>query len=129
MVKKAKKEEVAVPVPKAEVAKPAKKSKPATPAAVVQEKPKKEEKKIEDVNMSDDEVKEDHDGGEESQTVKEKKENARRMLKAVKAFNAKIKTSIERKDIIRAVQALQGYYKKLKGESAKGTKQLLEVED
>ena len=66
MVKKAKKEEVAVPVPKPEVAKPAKQSKPATPAAVVQEKPKKEEKKIEDVNMSDDEVKEDHDGGEES---------------------------------------------------------------
>ena len=61
--------------------------------------------------------------------MKEKKENAKRMLKAVKAFNAKMKSSIERKDIIRAVQALQGYYKKLKGESAKGTKQLLEVED
>ncbi len=66
MVKKAKKEEVAVPVPKPEAAKPGKQSKPATPAAVAQEKPKKDEKKIEDVNMSDDEVKEDHDGGEES---------------------------------------------------------------
>lgn len=41
--------------------------------------------------------------------MKEKKENAKRMLKAVKAFNAKLKSSIEAKDIIRAVKALQGY--------------------
>lgn len=78
--------------------------------------------------MSDEEIKEDG-GDEESQTVREKKENARRMLKAVKAINAKLKSSIERKDITRAVQALQGYYKKLKAQSAAGTKQLLETED
>ena len=35
--------------------------------------------------------------------MKEKKENAKNMLKAVKAFNAKLKSSLERKDITRAV--------------------------
>lgn len=51
------------------------------------------------------------------------------MLKAVKGFNAKLKSSIERKDIIRAVQALLAYQKRVKQESAAGTKQLLEAED
>lgn len=59
----------------------------------------------------------------------EKKENARKMLKAVKAFNAKLKSSIERKDITRAVQALQAYFKKVKSTNAAGTKQLLEKDD
>ena len=86
---------------------------------------------VEDVKMTEDEaeVAENEGGAEETLTVKEKKENARKMLKAVKGFNAKLKSSIERKDIIRAVQALLAYQKRVKQESAAGTKQLLEAED
>jgi hypothetical protein len=51
------------------------------------------------------------------------------MLKAVKMFNSKLKSSIERKDIVRAVQALQVYHKKVKSQGAAGTKNLLEAED
>jgi len=65
----------------------------------------------------------------DSITIKQKKENAKKMLSAVKKFNAKLKSSIERKQIVKAVNALQGYYKKLKGEGAKATKNLLEAED
>lgn len=59
----------------------------------------------------------------------EKKENALKMLKAVKAFNAKLRSSIERKDITRAVKALQAYFKQVKSTNAAGTKQLLEKDD
>ncbi len=135
MVKKAKKEEVpaaaAAPKVSAEKTSTSKKSATNTPAKE-EKQPKKEEKKAEDVKMSDDEIEEsnvDEGNADESQTVREKKENAKKMLKAVKAFNAKLKSTIERKDITRAVQALQGYYKKLRAESAKGTKQLLESDD
>ena len=72
----------------------------------------------------------DNEGAEgDSITIKQKKENAKKMLSAVKKFNAKLKSSIERKQITKAVQALQGYYKKLKGQGAKATKNLLEAED
>jgi hypothetical protein len=47
--------------------------------------------------------------GDESQTVKQKKENAKKMLQSVKKFNAKLKSSLERKQIIKAVQALKAY--------------------
>ena len=43
---------------------------------------------------------------DESETVKQKKENAQKMIKAVKKMNAKIKASIERKQVVKAVQAL-----------------------
>ena len=138
MVKKAKKEEVAA-VPVAPVAavpsqKKAKevKTAPATAAPVASEKKaftKKEEKKVEDVHMSEGEEVQEALNGDESQTVQEKKENARKMLKAVKAFNAQLKSSIERKDITRAVQALQAHFKKVKSTNAAATKQLLEKDD
>jgi hypothetical protein len=51
------------------------------------------------------------------------------MLKAVKAFNAKLKSFIERKNITRAVKALQAYFKQVKSTNAAGTKQLLEKDD
>ena len=38
-----------------------------------------------------------------SETVKQKKENAQKMIKAVKKMNAKIKASIEKKQVIKAV--------------------------
>lgn len=40
---------------------------------------------------------------EDSQTIKEKKENAKKMLKQVKKMNAKVKASLERKQITKAV--------------------------
>ena len=40
---------------------------------------------------------------EESLTVKQKKENAKQMTKAIKKFNAKLKKSLDRKLIIKAV--------------------------
>jgi len=43
---------------------------------------------------------------DESETIKQKKENAQKMIKAVKKMNAKIKASIERKQVVKAVQAL-----------------------
>lgn len=136
MVKKAKKEEVAAvpvaPVASAPSQKKAAKTIPATAAPVVSEKKastKKEEKKVEDVHMSEGEEVKEALNGDESQTVQEKKENARKMLKAVKAFNAQLKSSIERKDITRAVQALQAHFKKVKSTNAAGTKQLLEKDD
>jgi len=128
MVKKEKKA-AAVPVVAApvEIVKEAKKTKPATPATANNEKPKKV---VDDVKMSDvEDLSDNENGGEVSQTVKEKKENAKKMLKAVKAYNAKLKSSIERKDITRAVQALLTYQKKVKSEKAAGTKQLLENEN
>ena len=74
--------------------------------AVADEKIKaKEEVKSKELEAAAEEV-ELSENENESQTIKEKKENAKRMLKAVKAFNAKLKSSIERKDISRAVQAL-----------------------
>ena len=138
MVKKAIKEEVAaVPVaPVAEVlsqrnAKEAKTAPVIAPPAVSEKKAstKKEEKKVEVVEINEGEEVNEAQNGIESQTVLEKKENARKMLKAVKSFNANLKSSIERKDITRAVQALQAYYKKVKSTNASGTKQLLEKDD
>ena len=61
--------------------------------------------------------------------MKQKKENAKKMLASVKKFNAKLKSSLERKQVIKAVQALQGYLAKRKQESAASTKNLLENED
>jgi predicted outer membrane protein len=93
MVKKEKKAPAAVAAP---VETPtAKKAKAPAATPVVEEKPKKVVEDVDAEEISDNE--------NESQTVKEKKENAKRMLKAVKAFNAKLKSSIERKEITRAV--------------------------
>ena len=41
-----------------------------------------------------------------SETVKQKKENAQKMVKAIKKMNAKLKESVERKQVAKAVQAL-----------------------
>jgi len=49
---------------------------------------------------------------EVSETVKQKKENAQKMVKAIKKMNAKLKESIERKQVAKAVQALQDYSKR-----------------
>lgn len=70
-----------------------------------------------------------NDDIEDTMTVKEKKENAQKFAKAVKKMNAKIKSSIERKQLIKAVEALQAYQAKVKAEGAKGTKNLLESDD
>lgn len=67
--------------------------------------------------------------GDESQTIKQKKENAKRMLQAVKKFNAKLKSTLERKQIVKAVQALQAYQAAQKAAGAKKTQNLLEAED
>jgi len=60
-------------------------------------------------NDNIDDIKEIDLDGDESQTVKQKKENAKKMLQSVKKFNAKLKSSLERKQIIKAVQALKTY--------------------
>ena len=44
-------------------------------------------------------------------------------------MNAKIKKSLERKQIIKAVQALKQYHAKIKSEGIKATKNLLEEDD
>jgi ribosome biogenesis protein UTP30 len=74
-------------------------------------------------------VKEVDIDGDESQTIKQKKENAKKMLQSVKKFNAKLKSSLERKQIIKAVQALKTYQAKKKADKAAATKNLLEAED
>jgi hypothetical protein len=48
-------------------------------------------------NDNIDDIKEINLDGDESQTIKQKKENAKKMLQSVKKFNAKLKSSIERK--------------------------------
>jgi hypothetical protein len=48
----------------------------------------------------------------DSQTIKEKKENAKKLQKAIKKVNAKVKASMEKKQIVKAIQALQEYQKK-----------------
>ena len=49
------------------------------------------------------------DDGDESITIKQKKENALKLAKAVKKMNAKLKKSLEKKQIVKAVQALQAF--------------------
>ena len=75
-------------------------------AVVVQTKPasiKEEKKKVQEVIIEDDhnmEVVDEVDtraSGEDSITVKQKKENAKKMIEMVKKFNAKLKSSMERK--------------------------------
>ena len=78
-------------------------------AAVVEVEQKKAKAAVEQVNDSIDEEKIVELNGDESQTVKQKKENAKKMLQAVKKFNAKLKSSLEKKQIIKAVQALKAY--------------------
>ncbi len=76
-------------------------SKPATPAAAaVAPTPSKKEKPvvkapIEDEDMDIQDV--DAVKAEDSQTIREKKENAAKMVKQVKKMNAKLKASLERK--------------------------------
>lgn len=60
-------------------------------------------------------------------TVQEKKENAKKLKKAIKKFDAKIKSSIEKKQVIKAVEALQAFSKRIKSQSL--TKKLLEDDD
>ena len=60
-------------------------------------------------------------------TVKEKKANAKRMAKAVKKMSSKVKKSLERKQVEKAVSALQKHAEQVKGENLK--KKLLENED
>lgn len=81
-----------------------------TPAKEVEETkvaPTKKAKQIEKVASDAEDVNMEQAGGaalaEDSQTVKEKKENAQKMLKAVKKMNAKVKSSLERKQIVKAV--------------------------
>ena len=52
---------------------------------------------VEEVKDSIEEEQEVELNGDESQTVKQKKENAKKMLSAVKKFNAKLNSSLERK--------------------------------
>jgi hypothetical protein len=66
-------------------------------AAAVEEEQKKEKAAVEQPKDSIEEEKDVELNGDESQTVKQKKENARKMLSAVKKFNAKLKSSLERK--------------------------------
>ena len=89
-------------------------------------KDKREEVKVEEPveNIQMAEV-----GDEESWTVKQKKENAQRFLKSVKKMNGKVKSSLERKQIVKAVQALQAYSLKKKQEGASKTQNLLEDEE
>jgi hypothetical protein len=49
------------------------------------------------------------------------------MLKAVKKMNAKVKSSLDKKQIIKAVKALKAYSEKVKAENLK--KKLLMDED
>ena len=84
---------------------------------------------VEQVKDSIDEEKEVELDGDESQTIKQKKENAKKMLQAVKKFNAKLKSSLERKQIVKAVQALKAYQAAQKAAGAKKTQNLLEAED
>jgi hypothetical protein len=51
------------------------------------------------------------------------------MVKQIKKLNAKVKATLERKQITKAVQALQAYSKKQREGGAKATKNLLEEED
>ena len=66
-------------------------------AAAVEVEQKKEKAAVEQPKDSIEEEKDVELNGDESQTVKQKKENARKMLSAVKKFNAKLKSSLERK--------------------------------
>jgi ribosome biogenesis protein UTP30 len=59
-----------------------------------------------------------NDVEEVSETVKQKKENAQKMVKVIKKMNAKLKESIERKQVAKAVQALQDYSKRKRQEGA-----------
>lgn len=74
--------------------------KTVTPAKQAATTPKKEEIKAEEPEEI---IEAD---AEDSLTVKQKKENAQRFLKSVKKMNAKVKSSLERKQIMKAVQAL-----------------------
>lgn len=51
------------------------------------------------------------------------------MISAVKKFNAKIKSSIERKQIVKAIEALQAFHKNKKAQGAASSKSLLEDEN
>lgn len=97
--------------------------------AAVEVEQKKAKAVVEQVKDSIDEEKDVELNGDESQTVKQKKENAKKMLQAVKKFNAKLKSSLERKQIIKAVQALKAYQAAQKAAGAKKTQNLLEAED
>jgi hypothetical protein len=59
--------------------------------------------------------------------VKEKRFNAAKMVKQAKKMNAKLKASLEKKQIVRAVQALLSFSKRSK--EAGAAKNLLEDED
>ena len=69
----------------------------AEQAAAVQVEQIKNKAAVDQVKDSIDEELEVELNGDESQTVKQKKENAKKMLQAVKKFNAKLKSSLERK--------------------------------
>lgn len=65
--------------------------------------------------------------GEQSQTVAQKKKNAKILEKATKKMFAKVKKSIEKKQVIKAITALATYAKKQKEGNL--VKKLLEDED
>ena len=72
-------------------------SKKAVKEQVATVEPIKAKAAVEEVKDSIEEEKEVELNGDESQTVKQKKENAKKMLSAVKKFNAKLKSNLERK--------------------------------
>jgi hypothetical protein len=72
-------------------------SKKAVTEQVAAVEPIKAKAAVEEVKDSIEEEKEVELNGDESQTVKQKKENAKKMLLAVKKFNAKLKSNLERK--------------------------------
>ena len=50
-----------------------------------------------------------------------------KLKKAIKKFDAKVKSSIEKKQVIKAIEALQAYQKGVKSQNL--SKKLLEEED
>lgn len=64
---------------------------------------------------------------EESLTIKEKKANDLKLKKAIKKMSAKVKSNVEQKQIIKAVEALKTYSQKTKANNLK--KKLLESEE
>ena len=55
----------------------------------------------------------------ESETIKEKKAHAKKFAKSVKKFNSKVKSALEKKQVIKAVEALKAYSQKQRQDKTK----------
>lgn len=64
---------------------------------------------------------------EESLTIQQKKANAAKLKKVIKKHHAKIKASLDLKQVIKATDALKEYQKKIKEKTSH--KKLLQEED